>query len=170
VKHSDNFTFFSHWLYSPCGPWPLFSFLISSKSIGLLGRVMSSSQGPCLNTGQHKHRINTYTHTPDIHALSGILTHDHSVRASEDDSCLKPLGCRDRHFTFYYLINYLRADRNNSGLILGRMRNCFIPHRMQNRSVVPLWRRLDLSSELITSTQCRYFYGLFHGKKEELSP
>jgi hypothetical protein len=30
--------------------------------VGLLGRVISSSQGLYLNTGQHKHRINTYTH------------------------------------------------------------------------------------------------------------
>jgi hypothetical protein len=26
------------WLYSPCGPWPLFSFLIYTHSVGLLGR------------------------------------------------------------------------------------------------------------------------------------
>jgi hypothetical protein len=30
-----------------------------------------------------------------IHARNGIRTHDHSVRASEDSSCLKPLGYRD---------------------------------------------------------------------------
>jgi hypothetical protein len=54
-------TFFSHWLYSPCGPWPLISLLIYSQLVGLLGRVISPSQGRYLNTGQHKHRINTYT-------------------------------------------------------------------------------------------------------------
>jgi hypothetical protein len=32
------------------------------QSVGLLGRGISSSQGLYLNTGQHKHRINTYTH------------------------------------------------------------------------------------------------------------
>jgi hypothetical protein len=52
---------FFHWLYSPCGPWPLFSFLVYSQLLGLLGRVISPSQGRYLNTGQHKHRINTYT-------------------------------------------------------------------------------------------------------------
>ncbi|PNF21173.1 hypothetical protein B7P43_G05122 [Cryptotermes secundus] len=31
--------------------------------VGLLGRVISSSQGVYLNIGQHKHRLNTYTHT-----------------------------------------------------------------------------------------------------------
>jgi hypothetical protein len=50
-----------HWLYSPSGPWPLFSFLIYSQLVGLLERVISPSQGRYLNTGQHKHRINTYT-------------------------------------------------------------------------------------------------------------
>jgi hypothetical protein len=59
-----------------------------------LGQVISSSQGLYLNAGQHKHRINT--HTPNIHAISGIRTHDHSVRTSEDSSCLTPLGHRDR--------------------------------------------------------------------------
>jgi hypothetical protein len=31
------------------------------QSAGLLGRVISPSQGRYLNTGQHKHRINAYT-------------------------------------------------------------------------------------------------------------
>jgi hypothetical protein len=42
-------------------------------------------------TGQHKHRINT-----NIHALSGIRTHDPSVREGEDISCLRPRGHCDR--------------------------------------------------------------------------
>jgi hypothetical protein len=73
----------------------VFIFLwIYTQSVGLLGRVICPLQGFYLNTGQHKHRINT--HTPNIHALSGIGTHEHSVRASEDSSCLRPLGYRDR--------------------------------------------------------------------------
>jgi hypothetical protein len=46
-------------------PWALasaFSFMIVLQTVGLFGRVISSSQGLYLNTGQHKHRINTYTH------------------------------------------------------------------------------------------------------------
>jgi hypothetical protein len=50
------------WFYSPCGPWLLFSFLIYSQSVGLLGRVVSLLQGLYLNTGQHKHR-KTRVHT-----------------------------------------------------------------------------------------------------------
>jgi hypothetical protein len=83
------------WLFNHCGPWPLFSFITYSQSVGLLGRVINSSQGLYLNTGQHKHRIK-HTYTPNIHALSRIRTHNHSVRANEDSSCLKPLGYRDR--------------------------------------------------------------------------
>jgi hypothetical protein len=55
--------YFFDWLYSPCGPCSIFNFLIYSQSVGLLGRVISSSQDLSLNTGQHKHRINTFTHT-----------------------------------------------------------------------------------------------------------
>jgi hypothetical protein len=38
---------------------------------------------------------NKHIYTPNIHALSGIQTHNHSIRASEDSSCLRPLGYHD---------------------------------------------------------------------------
>jgi hypothetical protein len=44
------------------GSLPLFSFLIYSQSVGLLGRVISPSQGLYLHTEQRKHRINAYSH------------------------------------------------------------------------------------------------------------
>jgi hypothetical protein len=56
----------------------------------------------------HKYRTTqtqnkrTHTHTPNNHALSGIRTHDYSVRASEDSSCLRQLGYRDRPFLFLF--------------------------------------------------------------------
>jgi hypothetical protein len=60
---TNAISIFFHWLYSPLGPWPLlFSLMIILQTVGLLGRVISSSHGLYLNTGQHKHRINTYTH------------------------------------------------------------------------------------------------------------
>jgi hypothetical protein len=46
---------------------------------------------------------NKYIYTPNIHALSWIRTHNHSVRASEDNSCLRPLGYRDRRKRYYVL-------------------------------------------------------------------
>jgi hypothetical protein len=41
-----------------------FFILIILQAVGLLGRVISSSQGSYLNTGQYKHRINTHTKHP----------------------------------------------------------------------------------------------------------
>jgi hypothetical protein len=82
------------------GPWPLLQFHnpFFIQSVGLLGRVISPSEGRYLHTGQHKQRINAQT---DIHVLSGIRTYDPSVRASEDSSCLTPRGHCDR-LTVYY--------------------------------------------------------------------
>jgi hypothetical protein len=77
-----NWNLFIHqWLYRPLlGPGPFFNFVILfTQSVGHLGWVISPSQGRYLHTGQHKHRINAQG---DIHALSGIRTHDPSVRAS----------------------------------------------------------------------------------------
>jgi hypothetical protein len=47
-----------------------------------------------------KHRTtqtqNKHIHTPNIHALCGIWTHDPSFRVSEDSSCPNPRGHCDR--------------------------------------------------------------------------
>jgi hypothetical protein len=51
--------FFSMALPTHSGPRPLIQF---RNHFGLLGRVISPSQGRCINTGHHKHRINPYTH------------------------------------------------------------------------------------------------------------
>jgi hypothetical protein len=60
--------------------------------VGLLGRVIGPTQGLCLHrTTQHR---KTRTH---IRAMSGIPTHDHSVQAAEDSTCLRTLGHWDRH-------------------------------------------------------------------------
>jgi hypothetical protein len=57
--------FFFHWLYSPLGPWPLiFSFMTILQTVGLLGRVISASQGLYLNTGQQKQNKHTHTKHP----------------------------------------------------------------------------------------------------------
>jgi hypothetical protein len=58
--------FIHQWLYSPLLGPGLFSFVIFfTQTVGLLGRVISPSQGRYLHTGQHKHRVNAHT---DIHA------------------------------------------------------------------------------------------------------
>jgi hypothetical protein len=51
---------------------------------------------------QYKHRkTRAHTHTPNIHALSGIRTLDPGFRASEDSTCPRPLGYCDRPFSIY---------------------------------------------------------------------
>jgi hypothetical protein len=86
---------FSMALPAHSGPWPLIQFRNKfSRTVGRLRRVSSSSQGLYLNRGQYKQ--NKRIHTPNIHALSGIRTHDTSVRASEESSCLRPRGYCDR--------------------------------------------------------------------------
>jgi hypothetical protein len=42
---------------------PLFSFLIYTQTVGILGLGISPSQGLYLHTEQHKHRINAHKHT-----------------------------------------------------------------------------------------------------------
>jgi hypothetical protein len=89
------------------GLWPILQFRNNfSQTVGLLGRVIIPSQGLYLNTGQYKHRINEHT---DIHTLSGIRTHDPSVRASEDSSCLRPRGHCNRQ-----LLGLNKINMNNS--------------------------------------------------------
>jgi hypothetical protein len=39
-----------------------FSFLIYTQSVGLLGREITPSQGRCLHTEQHEHRLNSHRH------------------------------------------------------------------------------------------------------------
>jgi hypothetical protein len=40
--------------------------MIVLQTVGLLGRVISPSQGLYLNIGQHRHRINAYTHQTSV--------------------------------------------------------------------------------------------------------
>jgi hypothetical protein len=85
--------FFSMALPAHSGSWPRIQFRNHfSQTVGLLGWVISPSQGLYLNTGQHKL-------TPNIHALSGIRTHDPSVRANADSSCFRPRGYCDRLYS-----------------------------------------------------------------------
>jgi hypothetical protein len=45
---------------------------------------------------------NTVKTLTDIHVLSGIRTHDPSVRACENGSFLRPRGHSDRLYYYYY--------------------------------------------------------------------
>jgi hypothetical protein len=62
------FRFVSMALAAHSRPWFLIQFRNHiSETIGLLGQVISSSQGRCLDVGQHKYRINAYTHQTYMH-------------------------------------------------------------------------------------------------------
>jgi hypothetical protein len=63
-----------------------------------------------------KHRTtqtqNKRIHTPNIHALSGIRSHDPGFRASEDSSCLRPRGYCARHLVTIQCVNESAVRRN----------------------------------------------------------
>jgi hypothetical protein len=63
-------------------------FLDQRQSVGLFGRVISSSQGLYMYTNRKTH---THTQTLNIHALSRIQTHGPGFRASEDCARPRPL-------------------------------------------------------------------------------
>jgi hypothetical protein len=71
------------------GPWLLFQFLnlLHSRQDSLDGGSAHRKATTCAEDSTNTEK----THT-DIHASSGIWTHDPSVWAGEDSSCLRPLG------------------------------------------------------------------------------
>jgi hypothetical protein len=72
------------WLHSPCGPRSLFQFL----NLYTVGRTPWTGDQPVATHTEKSHS--------DIHASSGIRTHDPSVRAGEDSLCLRRRGRCDR--------------------------------------------------------------------------
>jgi hypothetical protein len=93
IKVRDNFTIYQDTtgmkllllrLYSPfVGPWLLFECLDP-----IHGRTPWMGDQP-ITSPLPKHRKNAHT---DIHTSSGIRTHNPSVRANEDSSCLRLRG------------------------------------------------------------------------------
>jgi hypothetical protein len=76
------------------GPWPFLQF---RNFFYTDGRTPWTSDQPDTRPLPTQDNTNTeYTQT-NINALSRIRTHDPSVRASEDSSCLRPRGKYDQH-------------------------------------------------------------------------
>jgi hypothetical protein len=100
-----NVSFIHQWLYNPLlDPWPLFQFLNPRHS------WFNSLDG----SSAHR-KVASYTQNntdTDIHASSGIRTHDPSVRAGEDSSCLRPRGHCDRHNISYWMLNKVYCSQN----------------------------------------------------------
>jgi hypothetical protein len=74
--------FFLMALPAHSGPRPLIQFRNHfSQTVGLIGRVISPSQGRYLNTGQHKHKINAYIHQTSMPRVECEPTSPASERA-----------------------------------------------------------------------------------------
>jgi hypothetical protein len=75
-----------------------FGFLYLRQSVGLLGRVISSSQGLSTCTQTQK---NAHTHTNTTHPFTEWDSNP-LFRASEDSACLRLLGYRDWRYSNYW--------------------------------------------------------------------
>jgi hypothetical protein len=96
---SDNvtITYFIHSsivLQSFVGPWPLIQF---RNHFYTAGRTPRTRDQPVARPLPIHKTTQTQNKRTNIHALSGIRTHDPRVRAGEDNSCLGQLGHCDRH-------------------------------------------------------------------------
>jgi hypothetical protein len=105
--------------FSKGHPWNIFvslQFLNLGQSVGLLGKVISLSQDRYLTQTE----LNVHKHP----CLSKIRTYDPGVRASEDSSCLRPLGYRDRRMNKES--PYIRAYKVNEKEVSRHPRNIVI--------------------------------------------
>jgi hypothetical protein len=96
------------------GPWPLLQF---RNHFYTVCRTPWTSDQPVARP-LPTHRINAHT---DIHALSGIRTHDPSVWATEDSSCRRPaatvIACRQIDTEFVSLAQFsLQGRHTHTGL------------------------------------------------------
>jgi hypothetical protein len=77
--------------------------------------------------------VQTHTkhiYTPNVHALSGIRTHNYRVRESRDNLCIRPLGYRDRQCITYWYINVysiVHTAKKNKNKKKSSCRNWYVP-------------------------------------------
>jgi hypothetical protein len=82
------------WLYSPCGPWPLFQFL----NPHVVGRTPWTGDQPVAKPLPTHRTIQTQNKRTRHPRLSGTRTNDLSAQEGEDGLCLRPRGhCGRRH-------------------------------------------------------------------------
>jgi hypothetical protein len=106
------------WPYSPpfVGPWPLFQFLNPTHR-HTVGRTPWTGDQPVARPlPTHRTTQTQKKRQTDIHALSGIRTHDPSVWASEDSSWLRLRGYCDQQCIIYTVetasLNQLTIDKS----------------------------------------------------------
>jgi hypothetical protein len=79
-----------------------------------------------------------HIYTPNIHALSGIRTHDHSVRTSEESSCLRPLRYSDRHWYTYVFQKLFSTFCLFIQIMYLKMHSFYSPYSKELRDVYKL--------------------------------
>jgi hypothetical protein len=148
-------------------PWPRFQF-IYTQSVGFLGIGISQSEGRYLHTGQHKPRINAHT---DIHALSGIHTHERTKTLHTLNSAATVIGSgtppegKFTHIQSYYSTSTIRLGSprlkdtgSASGTRISRTENGqWIPPKMLQPSawsVLLVSRSLDYPSSCCPELAC----------------
>jgi hypothetical protein len=105
--------FFSMALPAHSGPRPLIQFRNHfSQTVGFLGRGISPLQGHYLHTGQHKHRINAYTHQTSMPWVGLEPTIPASERAKTVHAIER--GYCDRQFILVAIIKYLAANNTTA--------------------------------------------------------
>jgi hypothetical protein len=106
---ATHYTFFiySSMLLQPfVGPWPFLQFRNIFYADGRTPWTSDQSVARPLP----KHRTTqTQNKRIHIHAASGIINHDLGIRASEDSSCLRQRGHRDRH-SIQYVCGFCKAN------------------------------------------------------------
>jgi hypothetical protein len=119
---------FSMALPAHSGPRPLIQFRNHfSQTVGLLGRLIRPSQSHYLNTGQHKHRINAYTHQTSMPWVGFELTLPASKRA-------KTVHASDRTATvtgseYIYIYKEKKDTKRRKVELVDRAKNLFLPEQ-----------------------------------------
>jgi hypothetical protein len=84
------------------GPWPLLQFRNRFYTDGRTTWTSDQTVARPLLKHRTIRTQNKRLHTPNIHTLSVIRTHDPSARASEGSSCLRARGHCDRLILCFY--------------------------------------------------------------------
>jgi hypothetical protein len=98
---------------------------------------------------------NKYRH---LHSLSGIRTHDPSVRAGEDSSCLSQRGYCDRLLYYWEPINKSATYNQRSNIQLNRLQSLVRSISLVSYMVHFPQCSSNFSVDVMSSQACRHDY------------
>jgi hypothetical protein len=147
-------------------PRPLIQFRNHfSQTVGLIGRVISPSQGRYVNTGQHKQnkRIHTHTHTPNIHEWDSFPASERVKTVHALDRAAPVTGRRCVYGGVVTGLKWLRAVMNtvvNLGCIKCRvshnqLRDCQL--REKYSALLSLLKRFVLLLIIRKKFECKTY-------------